>query len=93
MVARSGRRCAAVDPGGFDVASSHNITPMRQAIRASSPHVLAHAVSYREACFPAHGRNADNFIVPDVRPAFSPDTTGRTDGAISWGESLTKEVR
>ncbi|EAX5778013.1 hypothetical protein R626_00495 [Salmonella enterica subsp. enterica serovar Senftenberg] len=43
MVARSVRRCAAVDPGGFDAAFSRNITPMRQAIRASSPHVLAHS--------------------------------------------------
>ncbi|PVW43714.1 hypothetical protein B4U26_31980 [Klebsiella pneumoniae] len=93
MVARSGRRCAAFDSGGFGAAFSHDITPMRQAIRASSPHVLVHAVSYREACFPAHGRTAVTFFVPDVRPAFSPDTVGRTDGASVWGESLTKEER
>ncbi|KAA1139886.1 hypothetical protein D3H39_25005 [Citrobacter portucalensis] len=64
MVARSGRRCAALDPGGFGAASSHDITPMRQAIRASSPHVLAHAVSCKEACFRAHGRNAVTFFTP-----------------------------
>ncbi|AVE76571.1 hypothetical protein AM355_04650 [Klebsiella oxytoca] len=93
MVARSGRRCAAFDPGGFGAAFSHDITPMQQAIRASSPHELVHAVSCREGCCPAHGRNAANFFVPDVRPAFSPDTVGRTDGAMSWGESLTKEAR
>ncbi|EFN9486526.1 hypothetical protein D3J50_17755 [Escherichia coli] len=92
MVARSGRRCAAIDPGGFGAAFSHDITPMRQAIRASSPHVLAHAVSYREACFPAHGRTAATFFTLYARPAFSPDTVGRTDGAMSWGESLTKEA-
>ncbi|RBQ53404.1 hypothetical protein C2128_16335 [Klebsiella pneumoniae] len=86
MVARSGRRCAAFDPRGFGAAFSHDITPMRQAIRASSPHVLAHAVSCREACFPAHGRTAATFFVPYVRPAFSPDTVGRIDGAMSWGE-------
>ncbi|MBZ7448732.1 hypothetical protein FMJ32_14340 [Klebsiella michiganensis] len=92
MVARSGRRCAAVDVGGFGSASSRDITPMRHIIRASSPHVLAHAVSCREACFPAHGRTAATFFVPDVRPAFLPDTVGRIDGATSWGELLTKEA-
>ncbi|ATX95868.1 hypothetical protein AM349_07150 [Citrobacter freundii] len=92
MVARSGRRCAAFAPGGFDAASSHDITPMRQAIRASSPHVLAHTVSCREACFPAYGRAAATFFAPYARPTFSPDTVGRTDGAMSWGESLTKEA-
>jgi len=70
-----------------------SITPMQQAIRASSPHELAHAVSYREACFPAHGRTAATFFTPYARPAFSPDTVGRIDGAMSWGESLTKEAR
>ncbi|WP_162181510.1 hypothetical protein [Pectobacterium atrosepticum] len=78
--------------GGFGAASSRDITPMRQAIRASSPPVLAHAVSYWEACFPVHGRNAATFFTPYARPAFSPDTVGRTDGAISWGETLTKEA-
>ncbi|HBX9936287.1 hypothetical protein DMS28_07400 [Klebsiella variicola] len=86
MVARSVRRCAAFDLGGFDAASSHDITPMRQAIRASSPHVLAHAVWCREACFPAHGRTAATFFTPYTRPAFSPDTVGRIDGEMSWGE-------
>ncbi len=54
VVARSARRCAAVDVGGFGVASSRDITPMRQEIRASSPHELAHAVLCREMYFPAH---------------------------------------
>lgn len=58
VVARSARRCAAVDVGGFGVASSRDITPMRQAIRASSPHELAHAVLCREMYFPAHGCEA-----------------------------------
>ncbi|MBX8652362.1 hypothetical protein FP365_03740 [Klebsiella michiganensis] len=92
MVARSGRRCAAFDPGGFGAASSRDITPMHRAIRASSPHVPAHAVSCREACFPAHGRTAATFFTPYARPVFSPDTVGRTDGAMSWGELLTKEA-
>ncbi|EIW9170099.1 hypothetical protein A8C20_25630, partial [Klebsiella pneumoniae] len=86
LVARSVRRCAAVDPGGFDATFSRDITPMRQAIRASSPHVLAHAVSCRKACFPAHGRTAATFFTPYARPAFSPDTVGRIDGAMLWGE-------
>ncbi|HBY1506094.1 TPA: hypothetical protein MIQ36_17015 [Klebsiella pneumoniae] len=86
MVARSVRRCAAVDVGGFGASSSRDITPMRQAIRASSPHVLAHAVSCREACFSAHGRTAATFFIPYARPAFSPDTVGRINGAMSWGE-------
>ncbi|PCM84004.1 hypothetical protein CP903_02880 [Enterobacter cloacae] len=92
MVARSGRRCAAVDVGGFGAASSRVITPMRHIIRASSPHELAQVVSSREACFPAHGRTAATFFTPYARPAFSPDTVGRTDGAMSWGEPLTKEA-
>ncbi|RYC38444.1 hypothetical protein CTN06_18925 [Pectobacterium zantedeschiae] len=92
MVARSGRRCAAFDLGGFGAASSRDITPMRQTIRASSPHELAHAVSCWEACFPTHGRRAATFLAPDVRPAFSPNTVGRIDGAIRWGESRTKEA-
>ncbi|MBE0094608.1 hypothetical protein FOT81_25920 [Raoultella planticola] len=92
MVARSGRRCAAVDVGGFGAASSRDITPMRHIIRASRPHELAHAVWCRKACFPAHGRNAATFFAPDARPAFSPDTVGRIDGAMSWGELLTKEA-
>ncbi|QDX31401.1 hypothetical protein Dpoa569_0003422 [Dickeya poaceiphila] len=58
VVARSARRCAAVDVGGFGVASSRDITPMCQAIRASSPHELAHAVPCREMYFPAHGCEA-----------------------------------
>ncbi len=58
VVARSARRCAAVDLGGFGVASSRDITPMCQAIRASSPHELAHAVLCREMYFPAHGCEA-----------------------------------
>ncbi len=78
--------------GGFDAAFSHDITPMRQAIRASSPHILAHAVSCRETCFPAYGRAAATFFAPTHRPINSPDTVGRIDGAMRWGESLTKEA-
>ncbi|PWC17127.1 hypothetical protein DDT52_16420 [Brenneria roseae subsp. roseae] len=58
MVARSGRRCAAVDVGGFGAASSHDITPMHKFIRASSPLELAHAVRAGKYNLPAHGRNA-----------------------------------
>ncbi|ASV19581.1 hypothetical protein F0319_17975 [Enterobacter vonholyi] len=92
MVARSGRRCAAVDVGGFGAASSRDITPMRQVIRASSPHELAHAVTCREACFPAYGRTAATIFTPYARPAFSPYTVGRTDRVMSWGEPLMKEA-
>ncbi|UMO88893.1 hypothetical protein HP572_04855 [Pectobacterium sp. PL64] len=92
LVARSVRRCAAFDPGGFGAASSHDTTPMRQAIRASSPHELAHTVSCQEACFLTHDRSAVTFFAPDVRPAFSPNTVGRIDGAMRGGESLAKEA-
>ncbi len=67
VVARSVRRCAAVDVGGFGVASSRDITPMRQAIRASSPHELAHAVLCREMYFPAHGCKAATSLSPQDR--------------------------
>ncbi|QHP79319.1 hypothetical protein EO763_04845 [Pectobacterium odoriferum] len=67
VVARSARRCAAVDVGGFGVASSRDITPMRQVIRASSPHELAHAVLCREMYFPAHGCKAATSLSPQDR--------------------------
>ncbi|MBI0468875.1 hypothetical protein F7102_21790, partial [Dickeya dianthicola] len=83
VVARSGRRCAAFDPGGFGAASSHDITPMRQAIRASSPHDLAHAVPCREVNVPAHGcEEATAFASPD-RLMTSTHTLRRKDEAIS----------
>lgn len=44
VVARSARRCAAFDPGGFVAAFSADITPMRHEIRAFSPHVMPHDV-------------------------------------------------
>lgn len=64
VVARSARRCAAVDVGGFGVASSRDITPMSQAIRAFSPHELAHAALCREMYFPAHGCKAATSLSP-----------------------------
>ncbi|PJR65971.1 hypothetical protein CWM61_04695 [Klebsiella sp. K-Nf6] len=36
MVARSVRRCAALDLGGFDAAFSEDIAPMFPAVRAYS---------------------------------------------------------
>ncbi|KHT17228.1 hypothetical protein RC97_15040 [Pectobacterium brasiliense] len=77
VVARSARRCAAVDVGGFGVASSRDITPMRQAIRASSPHELAHAVLCREMYFPAHGRIAATSLSPQDRLMTSTHASGR----------------
>lgn len=71
------RRCAAVDLGGFGVASSHDITPMRQAIRASSPHELAHAVLCREMYFPAHDRIAVTSLSPQDRLMTSTHASGR----------------
>ncbi|HFE8679962.1 TPA: hypothetical protein ACGAPQ_000108 [Citrobacter farmeri] len=41
---------------------------------------------------PAYGRNATTSRAPCFRPAFSPNTVGRIDGAMSWGELLTKEA-
>ncbi|UYA59177.1 hypothetical protein NAL19_950 [Pectobacterium sp. F1-1] len=79
VVARSARRCAAVDLGGFGVASSRDITPMRQAqaIRASSPHELAHAVLCREMYFPAHGCEVDTSLSPQDRLMTSTHASGR----------------
>lgn len=77
VVARSVRRCAAVDLGGFGVASSRDITPMRQGIRASSPHELAHAVLCRERYFPAHDRIAVTSLSPQDRLMTSTHTSGR----------------
>lgn len=77
VVARSVRRCAAVDLGGFGVASSRDITPMRQAIRASSPHELAHAVLCREIYFPAHGCEAATSLSPQDRLMTSTHASGR----------------
>ncbi|ECM3289517.1 hypothetical protein BAT00_004835 [Salmonella enterica subsp. enterica serovar Falkensee] len=45
MVARSARRCAAFDVGGFGRASSPDITPMYHAVRAFSPTGMIHAVA------------------------------------------------
>jgi hypothetical protein len=77
VVARSVRRCAAVDVGGFGVASSRDITPMCQAIRASSPHELAHAVLCREMYFPAHDRIAVTSLSPQDRLMTSTHASGR----------------
>lgn len=77
VVARSARRCAAVDLGGFGVASSRDITPMCQAIRASSPHELAHAVLCREMYFPAHDRIAVTSLSPQDRLMTSTHASGR----------------
>ena len=77
LVARSARRCAAVDVGGFGVASSRDITPMRQAIRASSPHELAHAVLCREMYFPAHGCEETTSLSPQDRLMTSTHASGR----------------
>ncbi|RFP53152.1 hypothetical protein DDJ66_08115 [Klebsiella oxytoca] len=92
LVARSGRRCAAVDPGGFGAAFSHDITPMHQAIRASSPHELAHVVSGRNVYLPAHGCTAATSVCPCFHPSSSPNTVGRIEGAMSWGEWPIKEA-
>nr|RRN94816.1 hypothetical protein DMB79_015210 [Pectobacterium aquaticum] len=86
MVARSARRCAAVDLGGFGVAFSRDITPMSQAIRASSPHELAHAVLCREIYFPAQGCIAATAFAPRARRIHSPHTMGRSHGVRVWGE-------
>ncbi len=77
VVARSVRRCAVVDVGGFGVASSRDITLMRQAIRASSPHELAHAVLCRERYFPAHGCKAATSLSPQDRLMTSTHASGR----------------
>ena len=45
VVARSVRRCAAVDSGGFDAASSEDIAPMLPAVRASSQDRRKHVVA------------------------------------------------
>lgn len=77
VVARSVRRCAAVDVGGFGVAFSRDITPMRQGIKASSPHELAHAVLCREMYFPAHDRIAVTSLSSQDRLMTSTHASGR----------------
>ncbi|WP_071843037.1 hypothetical protein [Yersinia intermedia] len=85
MVARSGRRCAAVDVGGFGAASSRDITPMRQAIRASSPHVLAHAVRAGKHAFlhmvAQRPPSTSLTVTPPFRPTPWGELMGRCHGA------------
>ncbi|MBI0520793.1 hypothetical protein F6Q07_22210, partial [Pectobacterium parmentieri] len=54
-----------------------DITPMRQVIRASSPHELAHAVVCRERYFPAHDRIAVTSLSPQDRLMTSTHASGR----------------
>ncbi|EDW0699916.1 hypothetical protein KV01_004374 [Salmonella enterica subsp. enterica] len=74
MVARSARRCAAFDPGGFGPASSRDITPMCHAVRASSPNVMAHAVA-RHSC-----------VSEDRRPPVGCILKARITGLIATGD-------
>ncbi|ENU1097755.1 TPA: hypothetical protein SI320_001866 [Escherichia coli] len=87
MVARSGRRCAAVDVGGFGAASSRDITPMRRAIRASSPHVLAHAVRAGKHAFlhmaAQRPPSLPHTLAPPIRPTPWGELMGRCHGANS----------
>ncbi|AYH26505.1 hypothetical protein C5E20_04750 [Pectobacterium parmentieri] len=81
MVARSVRRCAAVDLGGFGVASSRDITPMSQAIRAFSPHELAHVVRAGKYTFRHMVVKRLHSFAPCSRLIHSPYTMGREHGA------------
>ncbi|AYA06770.1 hypothetical protein D3Z09_09515 [Rahnella aquatilis] len=85
MVARSGRRCAAFDVGGFGAASSRDITPMRQSIRASSPHVLAHAVRAGKHAFrhmaAMRPPSSSLTFAPPFRPTPWGELMGRCHGA------------
>ncbi|ECD4289075.1 hypothetical protein E0X61_24825 [Salmonella enterica subsp. enterica serovar Potsdam] len=74
MVARSARRCAAFDLGGFGSASSRDITPMCHAVRASSPNVMAHAVA----------RNSG--VSEDRRPLVGCILKARITGLIATGD-------
>ncbi|ECW0821808.1 hypothetical protein F3R42_23070 [Salmonella enterica subsp. enterica] len=74
MVARSARRCAAFDFGGFGPASSRDITPMCHAVRASSPNAMAHAVA-RHSC-----------VSEDRRPLVGCILKARITGLIASGD-------
>ncbi|EDU3721249.1 hypothetical protein ZM68_004534 [Salmonella enterica subsp. diarizonae] len=74
MVARSARRCAAFDLGGFGSASSRDITPMCHAVRASSPNVMAHAVARHSG------------VSEDRRPLVGCILKARITGLIATGD-------
>ena len=74
LVARSARRCAAFDPGGFGPASSRDITPMCHAVRASSPNVMAHAVARHSG------------VSEDRRPRVGCILKARITGLIATGD-------
>ncbi|EAM4564547.1 hypothetical protein EFY76_25055 [Salmonella enterica] len=74
MVARSARRCAAFDLGGFVSASSRDITPMCHAVRASSPNEMAHAVARHSG------------ISGDRRPLVGCILKARITGMLASGE-------
>ncbi|KSU39556.1 hypothetical protein ABI57_22835 [Salmonella enterica subsp. enterica serovar Veneziana] len=73
-VARSARRCAAFDFGGFGSASSRDITPMCHAVRASSPNVMAHAVAHHSG------------VSEDRRPLVGCILKARITGLIASGD-------
>lgn len=54
VVARSARRFAAFDVGGFVAASSEDITPLRHAVRASSPNVVTQVFDRNGRGFSPH---------------------------------------
>ncbi|EAR6305301.1 hypothetical protein D2V27_24655 [Salmonella enterica] len=74
MVARSARRCAAFDFGGFGSASSRDITPMCHAVRASSPNVMTHAVARHSG------------VSEDRRPLVGCILKARITGLIATGD-------
>ncbi|EAM8770643.1 hypothetical protein BSZ44_23475 [Salmonella enterica] len=74
MVARSARRCAAFDLGGFGSAFSRDITPMCHAVRASSPNVMAHAVARHSG------------VSEDRRPLVGCILKARITGLIATGD-------
>ncbi|HBX2780596.1 TPA: hypothetical protein MIH86_08625 [Klebsiella pneumoniae] len=74
MVARSARRCAAFDFGGFGPAFSRDITPMCHAVRASSPNVMTHAVARHSG------------VSEDRRPLVGCFLKARITGLIATGD-------
>ncbi|EAA0616926.1 hypothetical protein FYL48_11785 [Shigella flexneri] len=70
---------ASFDLGGFGRAFSQDITPMRHAVRASSPRVMPHAVRSRECTSCDHGRLAATSFAAWNRSVRTITTCDRSD--------------
>ncbi|EDP9280182.1 hypothetical protein AIG89_24840 [Salmonella enterica subsp. enterica] len=88
MVARSARRCAAFDLGGFGSASSRDITPMCHAVRASSRDItpMCHAVRASSPNVMAHAVARHSGVSEYRRPLVGCILKARITGLIATGD-------